>query len=139
MDKKRPIVTRIVAAIITAVSAFYVLVFLKDLRGISGATGYSIGYYLQVVFLISVLILTVSGVGLFFLKRWARLAVLFGAFLLLVHLSFVIVASLTVMREGLWSVRLIFYWWIVLHGADLMVPFILYYFTRPKVKEQFRD
>ncbi len=137
MEKKMSVKIKTIAVIITVISAFYLFVYIQ--RGGHIFLNWSdVDSCLAVLFTAAVLLLTISGVGLFFLKEWARRASIVGAIMLLIHLGYIAVMSLSnIVEAGLFFSIDVFLWALTLSGADVMAPLILFFFTRPKVKEQF--
>lgn len=131
MEEKRTVGIKIVAILITIISAFYSFMHLPNWKLNLTRFTFKIDItFFGLIYLIALIILTFAGVGLFFLKKWARITAIFAAFLLSVNILFVISCFLKGITLGVLVA--------VGFSADIMAPFVLYYLSRPKVKEQFK-
>lgn len=142
MEKLISVKIKTVAAIIIVISAIYFFPLIFSLKNII-ASWQDVDSYFTVVFIAAVSLLTISGVGLFFVKEWARRVTIVGAIMLLIHLGYVVIMSLSnivegELLEGLFASIIAFLMAIFLYGTDALAPYILFFFTRPEVKEQFR-
>ncbi|MFC1594340.1 hypothetical protein ACFL38_03340 [Candidatus Omnitrophota bacterium] len=139
MKRKRSIGITIFSTVIIIVSALFCFMYLGDLSGTFGRFGDDITDYFSIVFISATLLLTFAGIGSFFLKECARRVTIIGASLLVIHLLFIIgVTIVNCVETGFFAALLTLLWWLVMYVPDILAPFILYFFTRPAVKAQFK-
>lgn len=84
------------------------------------------------LFIIAIFILSPSIVGIFLLKNWGRIIAIWAALLLLLNM----LGQLIIWPNGLYYYGILSL--ILCSFIDIIAPFMLYYLTRPKVKEQFK-
>jgi len=85
------------------------------------------------------LLFIVSGVGIFFLREWARRCIVsFSRILLILLILNFIWTWWFADKAGLTLVALIFVIFRLILLSFLFLLFTIYFFTRPKVKEQFK-
>lgn len=139
MEKKRAFGIKIFAVILTIISVLYTCIWLFNWQDLVVYTDF-IGRCSSISLLLGLLISVIGGVGLFFLKKWSRTLSLIGAVFLFACLLYIMFGLINdyLIEGNFVGVRMYILYSLIYAGGSYTSPFVLFYLTRPKVKEQFK-
>jgi len=133
MEMKRTTGVKVFACIITLILACqFLMVFYYPDYMLPQNRNYFLENCFKTLFLIAISILIPAILGIFLLRKWGRITAILAALLLSIHM----VGQLVIFPYGLYYYGLSSL--ILCSFIDLVAPFMLFYFIRPKVKEQFK-